>query len=95
MKASERALTLTRSFNMREGFTATDDALPERLYEGIKFGPSTGAKIDREQFQNALRLYYQMMGWNPETGVPSVAKLLELDLGWINDSESKPRSATV
>jgi aldehyde:ferredoxin oxidoreductase len=92
MKASERALTLTRSFNVREGFTAADDSLPERLYEGIEFGPSTGARIDREQFKTALRLYYQMMGWNSETGVPSVAKLLELDLGWINENESNPRS---
>jgi aldehyde:ferredoxin oxidoreductase len=85
MKASERALNLTRAFNVREGFTAADDALPERLYEEIQFGPSKGAKIDKEQFQNALRLYYEMMGWNPETGTPSATKLLELDLGWINE----------
>ena len=85
MKASERALNLTRAFNMREGFTAADDALPERLYEEIQFGPSKGAKINKEQFQNALHLYYEMMGWDPETGAPSATKLLELDLGWINE----------
>jgi len=85
MKASERALNLTRAFNVREGFTAADDALPERLYEEIQFGPSKGAKIDKEQFKNALQLYYEMMGWNPETGSPSATKLHELDLGWINE----------
>jgi aldehyde:ferredoxin oxidoreductase len=85
MKASERALNLARAFNMREGFTAADDTLPERLYEEIQFGPSKGAKINKEQFQNALHLYYEMMGWDPETGAPSATKLLELDLGWINE----------
>jgi aldehyde:ferredoxin oxidoreductase len=89
MKASERALNLARSFNMREGFTAADDALPERLYEGLKFGPSTGVKIDREEFQNALRLYYGMMGWDEVTGTPSRGKLLELDLDWINCSSPR------
>ena len=85
MKASERALNLARAFNMREGFTAADDTLPERLYEEIQFGPSKGAKINKEQFQNALHLYYEMMGWDPETGAPSTTKLHELDLGWINE----------
>ena len=82
MKASERALNLTRIFNVREGFIAADDALPERLYEEIQFGPMKGARIDREQFQKALQLYYETMGWNPETGAPTSSKLLELDLGW-------------
>ena len=82
MKISERALNLTRAFNVREGFTAADDALPERLYEELQFGSMKGARIDREQFRKALELYYEMMGWNPETGAPTPTKLLELDLGW-------------
>jgi len=84
MKASERALNLTRVFNVREGFAAADDALPERLYEELQFGAMKGARIDREQFKEALELYYEMMGWNPKTGAPTSAKLLELDLGWVN-----------
>jgi aldehyde:ferredoxin oxidoreductase len=84
MKASERALNLARAFNVREGFAAADDALPERLYEEMQFGPMKRAKIDREQFQKAIRLYYEMMGWNPETGAPTPTKLLELDLGWVS-----------
>jgi aldehyde:ferredoxin oxidoreductase len=82
MKVSERALNLTRAFNVREGFTAADDALPERLYEELQFGSMKGARIDREQFRKALELYYEMMGWDPETGAPTPTKLLELDLGW-------------
>jgi aldehyde:ferredoxin oxidoreductase len=87
MKASERALTLARLFNVREGFTASDDSLPERLYEEIQFGPMKGARIDREQFHKAVELYYEMMGWDSKTGVPTSTKLLELNLGWVNESQ--------
>jgi len=82
MKASERALTLARCFNIREGFTAADDNLPNRLFEELSFGQRKGSKIDRQQFATALRLYYEMMGWNRDTGIPDSAKLHELDLGW-------------
>jgi len=35
------------------------------------------------------RLCYELMGWNPDTGIPTPAKLIELDLGWLID-EVKP-----
>jgi aldehyde:ferredoxin oxidoreductase len=31
----------------------------------------------------ALSLYYEMMGWDPETGVPRAAKLHELGIAWV------------
>jgi aldehyde:ferredoxin oxidoreductase len=37
----------------------------------------------KEQFSKAIETYYEMMGWDPETGVPKTAKLAELDLGWL------------
>lgn len=83
MKASERALSLARCFNTREGFTAKDDVLPERLFEELRFGSRKGAKLDKGQFNKALQLYYEMMGWNRETGTPTTAKLDELDLEWV------------
>lgn len=86
MKASERALNLARCFNVREGFTAADDNLPERLFEKLLFGPRKGSRLDREEFDNALRLYYGMMGWDRNTGIPTPAKLQELDLGWVGGS---------
>ena len=44
---------------------------------------SKGA-LDRREFQNGLDLYYEMMGWDRETGVPTRGKLVELGLGWVN-----------
>jgi aldehyde:ferredoxin oxidoreductase len=80
MKVGERANTLMRLFNCREGFTPDDDVLPQRMHEGIGNGPLKGQFIDPDQFLAARRLYYQMAGWDPETGWPMPAKLAELGI---------------
>ncbi len=82
MKVGERALALTRIFNAREGFTAKDDYLPERLYKGVGSGPLKGKGIDKAAMQEAIQTYYKMAGWDPERAVPTPEKLQELDLGW-------------
>jgi aldehyde:ferredoxin oxidoreductase len=82
IKVGERAKALARAFNCREGFTPKDDRLPRRLHEAFTSGPLKGARIDPETFRRALRLYYQMEGWDPETGWPTFAKLAELGIEW-------------
>jgi hypothetical protein len=52
--------------------------LPARLHEGIGNGALKGERIDPEQFLAARRLYYEMAGWDPDTGRPTAAKLAEL-----------------
>jgi aldehyde:ferredoxin oxidoreductase len=54
-----------------------------RLFEELSSGPRKGSKLDREKFDTALRLYYAMMGWDSDTGIPTAAKLLELGIGWV------------
>ena len=80
LKVGERANTLARLFNCREGFTPDDDVLPPRLHEGIGNGPLKGQRIDPAEFLAARRVYYEMAGWNPETGRPTSAKLAELGI---------------
>jgi aldehyde:ferredoxin oxidoreductase len=80
MKVGERNNTLARLFNCREGFTPADDVLPQRLHEGIGNGVLKGERIDPEQFLAARRVYYEMAGWDPETGHPTAAKLAELGM---------------
>lgn len=82
LKVGERANTMMRLFNLREGFGRADDRLPPRMFEPIGNGALQGERIDPEQFQKMLSLYYQMCGWDPETGIPTEAKLAELDLEW-------------
>ena len=80
LKVGERANTLARLFNCREGFTPDDDVLPQRLHEGIGNGPLKGQRIDPAEFLAARRVYYEMAGWSPETGRPTSAKLAELGI---------------
>ena len=74
---------MARIFNLRGGLMARDDTLPDRFFQPIEGGASKGKRIDREQFSKSLETYYEIMGWDPETGVPKRAKLSELDLGWL------------
>jgi aldehyde:ferredoxin oxidoreductase len=84
MKVGERANTMMRIFNYREGFTKNDDTLPERLFEGLENGALKGVSIDRDEFEKMKALYYQMSGWD-DNGYPSEAKLAELGLEWTED----------
>ena len=78
----ERGVTLARAFNVREGFTSAEDTLPERLFEPLGSGAFEGTAIPRDAFERAIRLYYQMRGWDDE-GRPTPATLHRLDLGWV------------
>ncbi|MDH5741795.1 MAG: aldehyde ferredoxin oxidoreductase C-terminal domain-containing protein, partial [Nitrospira sp.] len=61
----------------------SDDELPERFFQPLVSGSRSGAKISRDKFDDAVTLYYSMMGWNVETGVPTGKKLEELGLNWL------------
>jgi aldehyde:ferredoxin oxidoreductase len=84
MKGAERALTLARAFNAREGFTAENDTLPKRMFEDVGTEDSMGRPIDPESLKESVVLYYGMMGWDPKTGQPTRAKLEELGIGWVH-----------
>ena len=86
MKLGERSINMARIFNYREGFTSKDDTLPEVFYQNFKGGPLDGqGAINKEDFQKAIRLRYELMGWDPDTGIPTPAKLIELGLDWLID----------
>ncbi len=84
IKVGERHSNMARIFNIREGITSEEDFLPGRLFEPLKGGPFEGNKIDIEDFRHALKVYYEMMGWD-EHGIPNDSKLQELELEWIKD----------
>ncbi|NLH88648.1 MAG: aldehyde ferredoxin oxidoreductase family protein [Firmicutes bacterium] len=82
MQVGERRINLMRMFNTREGFTSDDDGLPDRIFERLQGGHTEGNRIDRGEFEEARRQYYEMMGWCPRTGIPTELKLKELALEW-------------
>ena len=86
MKSAERGSMVARAFNSREGFTIKDDRLPERLFDPKPDGPNAGRKIfTKEDFNRAVRMFYEMSDCDPETGRPHHGKLLELGLEWVEE----------
>jgi aldehyde:ferredoxin oxidoreductase len=86
MRAGERGTQVARAFNSREGFSPKNDLLPQRLFDPKPDGPDAGRQIFKESdFYRAVRLYYDMIGCDPDTGRPHRGKLLELGLDWIED----------
>lgn len=82
MKVGERAVNLTRCFNLREGFNIHDDYLPDRFYQAFESGPLQGVAVSRAALEQARLAFYRMSGWTDD-GVPTREKLHELGLGWL------------
>ncbi len=80
LRCGERIWNLTRLFNLRAGFSAEDDALPEKIMaQPLEKGPHAGRVFSREDFQKARKIYYELRGWDPN-GVPTPEKLAQLGL---------------
>jgi aldehyde:ferredoxin oxidoreductase len=89
MKVGERIWNLTRLFNIREGFTRSDDTLPTRFVnEPLPSGPAKGHRISSQDLDKMLDDYYSLRGWN-ELGTPSKDKLMELGLNEVGKQIEK------
>jgi len=86
LEVGERAVNMARVFNVREGFTRADDRLPDRLFSPLENGALAGTAIPRDDFERALTNLYLLKGWDPQTGIPTEARLRKLGLGWTADT---------
>jgi aldehyde:ferredoxin oxidoreductase len=82
MKVGERATTLTRCFNLKHGLSTDDDSLPKRMFEKLSEGPMKDVTMNEDEMKDAVKLYYGMMGWDENTGIPTRGKLAELNIPW-------------
>jgi aldehyde:ferredoxin oxidoreductase len=82
LKASERGHQMARIFNCRNGVGPEKDVLPERFFTPITAGPLQGKHVDRKEFEEAKSMYYEMMGWDRKTGMPSLGRIVDLGLEW-------------
>ncbi len=80
LKIAERILTMARLFNIREGFTAADDSMPERFFQPKTDGVLANKRLSHADYARAKSYYYTLMGWDSETGVPLPEKLEELGI---------------
>ncbi|KAB1190697.1 MULTISPECIES: aldehyde ferredoxin oxidoreductase family protein [Haloferax] len=76
----ERTWTMTRLFNVREGFGRDEDELPVRFTEPLEAGgPADGNHITEEAFATMLDEYYEKRGYTSD-GVPTDELLDRLDI---------------
>jgi aldehyde:ferredoxin oxidoreductase len=79
-QAGERIHNLKKLFNIREGWSRQDDALPPRtLQEALPTGIAAGVGLTQEELNYMIAGYYRARGWNEDGSVPD-AKLAELGL---------------
>ncbi len=71
LRAGERIYNLERLFNVRAGFSAKDDTLPEKIFSGEN-------SLSRDIFEDMLRQYYEFREW--KDGVPTDEKLRKLGI---------------
>jgi len=85
-KCAARTANLERAFNVREGITRKDDKLPERLLKEPAQGSSQGQTIN---LNILLDEYFELVGWDKKTGIPTRKTLEELDLKYVADEMEK------
>jgi len=82
MTMGKRGVNLEKAFNtIHAGFDRKDDYPPRRyMEEPVKSGPSAGQKCDKEKWDEMLDRYYELHGWDRETGWQTRQGLTELGL---------------
>jgi aldehyde:ferredoxin oxidoreductase len=80
MTTGERINTYCRMFNVREGFSKNQDKLPLRFMEPLIGGPTNRQYISANEFESMISDYYEICGWDRETGIPTKRRLDELGL---------------
>ncbi|MCH9035947.1 MAG: aldehyde ferredoxin oxidoreductase family protein [Chloroflexi bacterium] len=84
-RVGERINNLRKAFNLREGWTRTDDALPPRIFED--------SALSSDELEGMIDGYYRARGWTPEGLIPG-ARLTELGLdGLVADADIVPITA--
>jgi aldehyde:ferredoxin oxidoreductase len=79
---ADRAYTIERLFNIREGMTRADDWLVDRYFDEptpVGMPIVRGKSLDREKFKQMIDEYYELHGWD-ENGVPRPETLAQLGL---------------
>ena len=79
-----RRLNLMRAYNAREGLTRDHDTLPKKLFnQPLSGGRSDGIVLDPAELDVAITQYFELAGWDVETGVPRRGTLEGVGLGWV------------
>ncbi len=78
-----RAVNLMRAFNLRAGIGKEHDRPSSRYGSTPVDGPTEGISI-LPHWDAMLRNYYELLGWDPETGIPLPATLEDLGIDYVS-----------
>ncbi len=87
LRIGERVWTMARLFNVREGFSRSDDELPSALREPVRGGSRAGARLEPVEFDRLLEKYYEIRDWD-ENGRPTATLLSRLELDDVVDTQT-------
>jgi aldehyde:ferredoxin oxidoreductase len=81
METGEKIFTLLKAYTIRCGLTRQDDRLPDRFYsEPVSDGPAKGMLISKENLDRVLDEYYELRGWDKNSGLPTEQRLAGMGL---------------
>ncbi len=94
MKTGQRIHNLEKAFNtLHAGFQRQDDYPPRRLMdEPIKSGPFKGEMLEQNHWDKMLDEYYNLHGWDPETGLQTRSGLEGLGMESVLEKLKNNRS---
>jgi aldehyde:ferredoxin oxidoreductase len=86
-KAGERIWDMRRAIMvLRENRDRKGDTIGHLWFERtVAGGQSLAAPLDRKKWEEAVTRYYELRGWNPQTGRPTKAKLEALGMKKVAD----------
>ncbi len=76
MQIGERGYNTERLFNLREGLTSANDALPDRLTKELQEADKPDSFVPLDKM---LPMYYRVRGWDAQ-GVPTARKRKQLGI---------------
>jgi aldehyde:ferredoxin oxidoreductase len=86
IEIADRIWNVERAFIVREGITRKDDdVFGKPMTEPITAGPYKGFAHDPEKWDRLLDEYYDLNGWDRETGIPTRARLESLGIKDVAD----------
>ncbi|MBP9041223.1 MAG: aldehyde ferredoxin oxidoreductase family protein [Anaerolineaceae bacterium] len=91
LRTGQRIQTLRQMFNIREGIDPRKIKVSKRLTGDppLEDGPNRGVKFDIDAL---IKAYWQEIGWDPETGIPTQETLDALEMSDV--LEQKPQGVT-
>jgi len=84
---ADKIRTLERAYEAGEGLTREQDTLPRKTFDvANKEGNLEGDLLDPAKFEEMKSQYYNLRGWDPQTGVPTQETLSGLGLDDVADA---------